>query len=1005
MRLLKQTFLFVFLLMACSCSTPALKCNFTSADISTLEDEHVVLAGFAARNNLSDGIHLKLRTHALAITDGEQKVCIISNDVMEISPSLAGEIRTEISKRSGLDYDKILLHCIHTHSAPRFGGASAQPGGTNAAYKERTVEAIIANAVKAITDEEAYQEFSLEIAKGTTDINRNRCEAAGPVDHALYGAKVVAKDGKPICAFFNLACHPVSMGHISLMLSSDYSGVARREISKDWGCEVFQLSGASGNMNPVGPESTYEQAEIIGGQLYESLKALKFEKVPAQGLLRFSTGVAELPYSIDEVTPEAVKAHADDLVENMKTVFPRFARDVRGWEAEILERFEEGPVKSKLDFNMAAVNVDGVLFFFTQGEPFCEYQMEAREAFPGKTVFFAGYTGGQNSYLPSAHAFATRKGYEYEIEQMHVYIKAPYPLSDKMPEAYKEAVFQTIAAVNDPERYSIIPMPASLEPRHGENVFKGEPKVKYFQDDAVAAEGYILDITPKSIKVTASTDAGRFYAMQTIKQLLPAEVYGPEGFAGKEWSLPCCRIVDEPKFAWRGMQLDCGRYFYSKEEVMKFIDMMAMHKQNIFHWHLTEDQGWRIEIKKYPKLTEVGAWRKETTGYLDSDGKEKEGDNTPHGGFYTQEDIREIVAYAAERHVTVVPEIELPGHSSAAIAAYPWLSCTPDEPKEVVTSWGIKEDVYCPSPKTFEFLEDVFDEVLELFPSPYYHIGGDECPKEAWRASEYCHHLADSLGLSSVDDLQYYFVKHFDSYLRERGKTVIGWDEILDGSAVPSTVVMSYRGHAPASRAFAKDMKVVLAPNRWCYYDYEQEEIEDIFKNHHLFITLRKAYLYDYMQYLNPEVAHKAEDLLLGIQACVWGEYIPDAAKLHIQTFPRSATIAEVAWTPDSSRNWNDFRLRLEKEFDRLEAKGVGCSKAYWQVIVNMNLESEYPREIELELDYPYAVIRYTTDGTEPTAESPLAPRYMTVKKGDTISARGFKADGTPVGTTMTRTF
>ena len=1005
MRLLKQTFLFVFLLMACSCSTPALKCNFTSADISTLEDEHVVLAGFAARNNLSDGIHLKLRTHALAITDGEQKVCIISNDVMEISPSLAGEIRTEISKRSGLDYDKILLHCIHTHSAPRFGGASAQPGGTNAAYKERTVEAIIANAVKAITDEEAYQEFSLEIAKGTTDINRNRCEAAGPVDHALYGAKVVAKDGKPICAFFNLACHPVSMGHISLMLSSDYSGVARREISKDWGCEVFQLSGASGNMNPVGPESTYEQAEIIGGQLYESLKALKFEKVPAQGLLRFSTGVAELPYSIDEVTPEAVKAHADDLVENMKTVFPRFARDVRGWEAEILERFEEGPVKSKLDFNMAAVNVDGVLFFFTQGEPFCEYQMEAREAFPGKTVFFAGYTGGQNSYLPSAHAFATRKGYEYEIEQMHVYIKAPYPLSDKMPEAYKEAVFQTIAAVNDPERYSIIPMPASLEPRHGENVFKGEPKVKYFQDDAVAAEGYILDITPKSIKVTASTDAGRFYAMQTIKQLLPAEVYGPEGFAGKEWSLPCCRIVDEPKFAWRGMQLDCGRYFYSKEEVMKFIDMMAMHKQNMFHWHLTEDQGWRIEIKKYPKLTEVGAWRKETTGYLDSDGKEKEGDNTPHGGFYTQEDIREIVAYAAERHVKVVPEIELPGHSSAAIAAYPWLSCTPDEPKEVVTSWGIKEDVYCPSPKTFEFLEDVFDEVLELFPSPYYHIGGDECPKEAWRASEYCHHLADSLGLSSVDDLQYYFVKHFDSYLRERGKTVIGWDEILDGSAVPSTVVMSYRGHAPASRAFAKDMKVVLAPNRWCYYDYEQEEIEDIFKNHHLFITLRKAYLYDYMQYLNPEVAHKAEDLLLGIQACVWGEYIPDAAKLHIQTFPRSATIAEVAWTPDSSRNWNDFRLRLEKEFDRLEAKGVGCSKAYWQVIVNMNLESEYPREIELELDYPYAVIRYTTDGTEPTAESPLAPRYMTVKKGDTISARGFKADGTPVGTTMTRTF
>ena len=261
-----------------SCTTDAsLMCNYTSADISTTEEEHVVLAGFAARENLSDGIHIPLRTHALAITDGEQKVCIISNDVMEISPSLAGEIRTEISRRSGLPYDNILLHCIHTHSAPRFGGASAQPGGTNAAYKERTVEAIISNAVKAITDEKAYQEFHLETARGTTDINRNRCEAEGPVDHSLYAAKVVGKNGKPICAFFNLACHPVSMGHISLMLSSDYSGVARREISKDWGCEVFQITGASGNMNPVGPESTYEQAEIIGGMLYESLKSLEFE--------------------------------------------------------------------------------------------------------------------------------------------------------------------------------------------------------------------------------------------------------------------------------------------------------------------------------------------------------------------------------------------------------------------------------------------------------------------------------------------------------------------------------------------------------------------------------------------------------------------------------------------------------------------------------------------------------------------------------------------------------
>ena len=268
MRYFKLTFVFVIAMMICACSKPSLKCNFSSTDISTREGEHCVLAGFAARNGLSDGIHIPLRSNALAITDGTQKICLISNDVMEISPSLADEIRTEISKRSGLPFDNIILHNIHTHSAPRFGGASVRPGGSNQTYRDRTVEAIIANAVKAITDTESYQDFNLEIAKGTTDINRNRCEKEGPVDHALYAAKLVNKKGQPICAFFNLACHPVSMGHISLMISSDYSGVARREISKDWGCEVFQLSGAAGNMNPIGPESTFEQAEIIGAQLY-----------------------------------------------------------------------------------------------------------------------------------------------------------------------------------------------------------------------------------------------------------------------------------------------------------------------------------------------------------------------------------------------------------------------------------------------------------------------------------------------------------------------------------------------------------------------------------------------------------------------------------------------------------------------------------------------------------------------------------------------------------------
>lgn len=515
----------------------------------------------------------------------------------------------------------------------------------------------------------------------------------------------------------------------------------------------------------------------------------------------------------------------------------------------------------------------------------------------------------------------------------------------------------------------------------------------------IPAEGYELRVRRNKVIIKASDAAGAYYGLQTLRQLMPGAVYAKTPVSGIAWEAPCCRIVDAPRVAWRGMHLDCCRYFYPKQAVLDYLDMMAMHKQNYLHWHLTEDQGWRIEIKKYPLLTEVGAWRDETCGY---DGP---GDGIRHGGYYTQDDIREVVEYARRRHITVVPEIELPGHSSAAIAAYPFLSCTPDEPKKVNTYWGVKDDVYCPSPETFQFLEDVFDEVLELFPSPYYHIGGDECPKTAWRKSDYCHHLADSLGLESVDDLQYYFVKHFDAYLRERGKTVIGWDEILDGSAVPSTVVMSYRGHNPAMRAMERDMKVILCPNRFCYYDYHQNEIADSFKNHHLFITLRKAYNYNPAGFIGDSLMQAKGHLILGYEACLWGEFIPDVPQLEHQAYPRAAAIAEFCWSADGRRNFDDFRLRMLKEFERLDARHINYSRAYWNVIVNMNLETDYPREVELTLDYPFAEIHYTADGTEPTADSPVAPALLTVNEGDCIRAQGFTADGTPVGEPMKRIF
>ena len=519
------------------------------------------------------------------------------------------------------------------------------------------------------------------------------------------------------------------------------------------------------------------------------------------------------------------------------------------------------------------------------------------------------------------------------------------------------------------------------------------------KDESQPAEGYRLTVGRRRVKVYASDAAGAFYGLQTFRQLLPGAAYSDKPVADVAWKAKCCRIEDAPRVAWRGMQLDCCRYFYPVETVKEFLDMMAMHKQNRFHWHLTEDQGWRIEIKAFPRLTEVGAWRDETAGY---DG---EGDGVRHGGFYTQDEIRDIVEYARHRFITVIPEIELPGHASAAIAAYPELSCTPNEPKKVATTWGIKKDVFCPSPKTFEFLEKVFDEVLELFPSEYIHIGGDECPKDAWRASAYCRNLAKELGLSGVDDLQYYFVKHFDSYLRERGRTVIGWDEILDGSAVESTVVMSYRGHKPAIRAMERDMKVILCPNRWCYYDYHQNEIEDLPKNHHLFITLRKAYNYDPVAQIGDSLYNAKGNLILGWQACVWGEFIPDTKQMEHQAFPRAAAIAEFCWSKDENRDFADFCTRIPKEFERLDARGINYSKAFYNVIVNMNLEEDYPRDVELEIDVPGAVVRYTTDGTEPDASSPVAPSLLKVNKGDVIKARGFTAEGEPLGVLMTREF
>ena len=438
---MKRVWILLLLLSVLSCNKGGLTMSYHSADISTTEDEHVVLAGFAARDILSDGIHQHLYTHCLVLGDGTQKVCIISNDLMEISPAISDTIRTMIAEQSGLALDNILMHNIHTHSAPRSGGASNYTGGTNRAWKERMVATVVGNAVKTIG--EKGKPFALEVGKGETQINGNRCEKEGPVDHNVYVARFL-QHGKPVVSIVNLACHPVCMGPGSYLLSSDYAGVNARYLSEAWGGEVFQLTGAAGNMDPALGPKRVDYAEQCGKELSDALKDIPFEKVSSKGILRLVNDTVDLPYQIAEVTPEAVTRHADSLAATARTTFPRFADDVMNWKDEILERFDNGPVPSKLRYHLHGLDVDGIVFFFSDGEPFCEYQMEARAAFPDRTVFFAGYTNGQNSYLPSEHAYEVRKGYEYEIEQMHVYIKAPYPLSDRMPSTYREGVIRTI---------------------------------------------------------------------------------------------------------------------------------------------------------------------------------------------------------------------------------------------------------------------------------------------------------------------------------------------------------------------------------------------------------------------------------------------------------------------------------------------------------------------------------------------------------------------------------
>ncbi|MDQ3996753.1 MAG: beta-N-acetylhexosaminidase [Gemmatimonadota bacterium] len=467
-----------------------------------------------------------------------------------------------------------------------------------------------------------------------------------------------------------------------------------------------------------------------------------------------------------------------------------------------------------------------------------------------------------------------------------------------------------------------------LEVRSGADAPPGSIQLR--QDTSLAPglgrEGYRLDVRPDGVVAQAAEPAGLFYAIQTIRQLLPPEIFRSSQVAGLTWSMPAVTIEDVPRFGWRGAHLDVARHFMPKEFVKKYIDLLALHKMNSFHWHLTEDQGWRIEIRKYPRLTEVGAWRKETVvGRPNRDTTKNKYDGTRHGGFYTQADVREVVAYAAERFVNVVPEIEMPGHAQAAIAAYPWLGNYPDRQLEVWNRWGVNENILNAEPRTIAFMQDVLAEVLELFPSKFIHVGGDEAVKTQWRSSPRAQARIRELGLRNEAELQSWFIRQMDAYLAARGRRLVGWDEILEGGIAPGATVMSWRGVRGGIAAARAGHDVVMAPTTYTYFDYYQSPNRD---SEPLAIggllPLDSVYGFEPIPAdLEPQYAKH----VLGAQGQLWTEYMPTSRQVEYMAFPRMTALAEVVWSPKERKHFADFSRRLDVHLRRLDELQVNYRK------------------------------------------------------------------------------
>ncbi len=471
-------------------------------------------------------------------------------------------------------------------------------------------------------------------------------------------------------------------------------------------------------------------------------------------------------------------------------------------------------------------------------------------------------------------------------------------------------------------------------------------------------EAYELEVTPVRITLKAKTEVGLFRGMQTLLQLIPL----PDSSNAGKFNIPACKIVDHPRFAWRGLNLDCVRHFMTKDFIKRYIDLLAYYKFNVFHWHLTDDQGWRIQIKKYPKLTEVGAWRKEADGQI-------------YGGYYTQKDIKEIVAYAKSRFITVVPEIEMPGHCEASLASYPEHACVPG-PFEVGTQWGVYKDIYNPGKKsTFTFLENVLDEVLKLFPSHYIHIGGDEVPKVEWKENAACQRLMKKKGLKSEEELQSYFIRTIQKFLESKGRQIIGWDEILEGKGPDSGgVVESWRGIDGAIQAAKSGHSTILAPGGYTYLSQDADGL-----------SLDTVYSFDPMP---PGLTPEQQKYVLGTEASMWSEHAPQET-VDSKMFPRLLAIAEDAWTNPARKNYGDFHERLQTQYRRLAYLGVdyGLERKAISYQTTFN-EEKKAFTINLTPTQAGIELRYAIGDTLTMADSHLYERPVTISSTATFIAQ-----------------